>query len=98
MTKERILLALGIKVDSNISHKERARLLLKDAKKMRHGKWDPGYGDNKHLVYPSGIESLLSVGGEVRSLNRKTIGDYVHEVSYKGHFFIATTRNLYNFH
>ena len=74
------------------TYTERAKALLESARRIRKGKRDDGYGDDKYLAAPKGIEALIGAGAEIIELNVPS-GDnhYLHAVRYEGHQFIAGT-------
>ena len=72
--------------------RKNAKELLKHAKQYGLGKRAPEYKDNKCLCDIEDISILLGSRATPMVLNNPTMGgDYVHEVLYKGHTFIAVT-------
>ena len=73
-----------------------AEELLAEAKAEKTGSRAHGYSDNKTLCSGADIIMLLDAGARQIKLNiQQSDGRYIHEVQYKGHVFIATTRGSY---
>lgn len=91
-----IELADNVFVNGDLRYSERANLLVRLAIALKCGKREEGYKDNKMLVYPSGIESLIGAGVSIIYLNESHGAIvYIHDVLYKERRFIAVTERPY---
>ncbi len=93
-----IELAKGIFINENEGYRTRAKVLVQLAEAKKMGKREKCYRDNKMIVTPYGIESLIASGAKIIQLNQQDDGGiYVHETIYEGYNFIAVSEKPFIF-
>ena len=91
MANERLDLG-NVEVDPRMNYRDRAKLMLEQAKRYGGGKRDEGYSDDKCLVSEEGIASLIGAGAQILRMNDEAIDRAFHtHVLYEGHQFFAVT-------
>ncbi len=80
-----------LEVPETSTYRERARVLLASAKKVKKGSRAEGYTDDKYLASPKGIEALIGAGAKIIELNAFGNPTYDHYVVFGEHKFVAYT-------